>query len=163
MSWFKKFICRLFKIETYERTCESYKNMYDELKKNYDLTVTISESYKNELEKAKEKIEDLNKLYEDPIAYVHVQLSGAIEKYEKCADDLEKLANKQDQMWHKGYATGRSDAYAQMGIKALDARLAGNTLYVDENGDVVEEINPKSLEDFCEENEIDIDDLIDVM
>ena len=163
MNWFKRFICKLFRINTYERLCEHYRKMYELTKNNYNLMLTVSDSYKAHLEEAEAKIEELNKLYEDPITYVQVQLSDAIEKYEKCANDLEELNNKQDQMWHKGYATGRSDAYAQMGIRALDARLAGNTLYMDEDGDIVEELNPKSLEDICRENEIEIDDLIDVM
>ena len=46
-----------------------------------------------------------------------------------------------------------------MGIKALDARAEGKTLYVDHDDNLIEELDEESFEKFCEENEIKIDDL----
>ena len=57
-------------------------------------------------------------------------------------------------------ARGRSDAYAEMGIKALDARMNGETIYCDWDGNVIDEMNVKDFRNFCEENEIEIDDLV---
>lgn len=34
-----------------------------------------------------------------------------------------------DQMNHKWYSLGRTDAYAEMGIRALESRKAGTTMY----------------------------------
>ena len=48
-----------------------------------------------------------------------------------------------------------------MGIKALDARMNGETLYVDHDDNLIEELDEESFERFCEENEIEIDDLIE--
>jgi hypothetical protein len=48
-----------------------------------------------------------------------------------------------------------------MGIKALDARMNGKTLYVDENDNVIEEMDEETFKVFCGDNEIDISDLIE--
>ena len=72
---------------------------------------------------------------------------------------MEELLAKQDRLEHKAYARGRSDAYAEMGIKALDARLNGETLYVDENDNIIEDMDEETFKVFCEGNEIDISDL----
>ena len=116
-----------------------------------------------------EQIEELKEIYSDPIAYVENTLKESREAYEKCVADMEELLAKQDRLEHKAYARGRRDAYAEMGIKALDARLNGETLYVDENdndGQVVncehtegEDMDEETFTIFCEGNEIDISDL----
>ena len=51
------------------------------------------------------------------------------------------------------------DAYAEMGIKALDARMNGETLYYDWDGNVIDEMNASEFLGFCKDNEIELDDL----
>lgn len=162
MNWFKRFIVRVFRIKTYEREYNQYKNMYESSQKNYSLSQAVIDTYKEDLAKANEKINELHELYKDPISYVNKELEQATIAYEQCAKDLERMLATQDNLEHRAFARGRQAAYSEMGIRALNARLAGNTLYMDENGDVTEEINPKSLEQICEEEEIEIDDLIDI-
>ena len=99
-------------------------------------------------------------VYADPISYVENALKESREAYEKCVVDMEELLAKQDRLEHKAYARGRSDAYAEMGIKALDARLNGETLYVGENDNIIEEMDEETFKVFCEDNEIDISDLV---
>ena len=68
---------------------------------------------------------------------------------------------KREYYEHRAYASGRQCAYAEMGIKALDARAEGKTLCVDHDDNLIEELDEESFEKFCEENEIKIDDLIE--
>lgn len=159
----KLFIIKLFHISTYLDEYKNYQELYLNIKDNYEIALDLIDSYKKELDEANNKIEKLSKLCEEPLAQIDKEVNAVIEKYSSCAEAYEKLIEKQENLRHKAYATGRKDAYAEMGIRALNARLAGNTLYMDENGDVVEHINPKSLEEICEEEEIEIDDLIDVL
>ena len=63
---------------------------------------------------------------------------------------------------HSAYAAGRRDAYAEMGIKALDKRLMNEALYLDHNDNEITEEEYKELEEFCKMCEIDIDDLEDI-
>lgn len=75
-----------------------------------------------------------------------------------------------DQMNHKWYSLGRTDAYAEMGIRALNSRKAGTTMYyIKDTGEVIEDIT-NGLEDVKPEltnwggeviAEIEIEDLQD--
>ena len=52
-----------------------------------------------------------------------------------------------DQMNHRWYSLGRTDAYAEMGIRALESRKAGTTMYyIKDTGEVIEDIT-NGLED----------------
>ena len=130
-----------------------------ELCQKYETTNALKESYKQQIKGRDEHIKELREIYADPISYVENALKESTEAYEKCIADMEELLAKQDRLEHKAYARGRRDAYAEMGIKALDARLNEETLYVDENDNVIEDMDEETFKVFCESNEIDISDL----
>ena len=141
---FQKLIIKIFRISTYETEYKKYVKLYGQSQENLNLTKHVAESYKKELIEIKETCDEV------------------IKNAEKVLEDFDDPVRKKEAYEHRAYSNGRRDAYAEMGIRALEARQQGNTLYMDENGDVVEEINPKSLEDICEEEEIEIEDLIDI-
>ena len=146
MCFIKKWICKIFK--------------YEDLKHDYEFAKAVIESYKREIAENNKAIAELKEICADPISYVENALKESAEAYEKCVADMEELLAKQDRLEHKAYARGRSDAYAEMGIKALDARMNGETIYCDWDGNVIDEMNVKDFRNFCEENEIEIDDLV---
>lgn len=152
MQYIKKLICKIFKIDILAKE-------YMELCQKYETTNALKESYKQQIKGRDEHIKELREIYADPISYVENALKESTEAYEKCIADMEELLAKQDRLEHKAYARGRRDAYAEMGIKALDARINGETLYVDENDNVIEDMDEETFKVFCESNEIDISDL----
>lgn len=139
----KKWIIKLFKINTYEKEYKKYESLYQNAITEMETIRSVAESYKRELENLKTTSDDVLKSAEDVLAIV---------------DDPER---KREYYEHRAYAIGRKDAYAEMGIKALDARMNGRTLYVDHDDNLIEELDEESFERFCEENEIEIDDLIE--
>ena len=153
MQYIKKLICKIFKIDLLTKD-------YLELCQKYEIINAIKESYRQQIKDRDEHIKELREIYADPISYVENALKESREAYEKCVADMEELLAKQDRLEHKAYARGRSDAYAEMGIKALDARLNEETLYVDENDNIIEEMDEETFKAFCENNEIDISDLV---
>lgn len=153
MRFIKKWICKIFKLGKIAVEYEKYVNTCEALKHDYEFAKAIIESYKRE-------IAELREIYADPISYVENALKESREAYEKCVVDMEELLAKQDRLEHKAYARGRSDAYAEMGIKALDARLNGETLCVDENDNVVivenvDVFDGESFEEFCAKENLD--------
>ena len=147
MKYIKHWLYKILKIDILAKD-------YLELCQKYETTNNLKESYRR-------KVKELEEIYADPISYVENALKESTEAYEKCVADMEELLAKQDRLEHKAYARGRSDAYAEMGIKALDARLNGETLYVDENDNIIEDMDAEKFEAFCKDNEIEIDDLIE--
>ena len=134
---------------------------YLELCQKYENINSLKELYKQQVYERDKNIEELQAIYADPISYVENALSESRKLYEKCVADVEDLIEKESRLENRAYARGRRDAYAEMGIKALDARLNGETLYVDENDNIIEEMDEEKFKTFCEDNEIEIDDLID--
>lgn len=160
MQYIKKFICKIFKIDLLAKE-------YMELCQKYETTNAIKESYRQQIKERDEHIKELREIYADPISYVENALKESTEAYEKCVADMEELIAKQDRLEHKAYARGRRDAYAEMGIKALDARLNGETLYVDENDNVitvenVDVFDGESFEEFCAKENLDPNEFEDV-
>ncbi len=141
----KEWIIKLFRINTYEKEYKKYENLYRNAITEIETIKSVAESYKRELENLKITSDDVLKSAEDVLAIV---------------DDPNR---KREYYEHRAYAIGRKDAYAEMGIKALDARMNGKTLYVDHDDNLIEELDEESFERFCEENEIEIDDLIEGM
>ena len=146
MKYIKHWLYKILKIDILAKD-------YLELCQKYETTNDLKESYRRQ-------VKELEEIYADPISCVEDALKESREVYEKCVADMEELLAKQDRLEHKAYARGRSDAYAEMGIKALDARLNGETLYVDENDNIIEEMDEETFKAFCEDNEIDISDLV---
>lgn len=147
MKYIKHWLYKIFKMDNLAKD-------YLELCQKYETTNALKESYRRQ-------VKELEEIYADPISYVENALKESTKAYKKCVADMEELLAKQDRLEHKAYARGRSDAYAEMGIKALDARLNGETLYVDENDNVIEDMDEETFKVFCEGNEIDISDLVE--
>ena len=159
MNIIKKWICKLFGLSDVMNELDHYKRKCDFYQTDYEIAQTIIESYKRDLVDKEHQIEELKKMNEDPVKYVENSLKASTEAYERCVADMDELLNKMDRVEHKAYSMGRRDAYAEMGIKALDARLNGEMLYVDENDNIIEDMDEETFKMFCVENEIDISDL----
>jgi hypothetical protein len=160
MNIIKKWICKLFglsndlnDLDLYKRKCEFYQT-------DYEIAQTIIESYKRDLGDKEHQIEELRKMNEDPVTYVENALKASTEAYERCVADMDNLMDEMERVEHKAYARGRMDAYAEMGIKALDARMNGETLYYGWDGNIIEEMDAKDFRNFCEENEIELGDVL---
>lgn len=161
MNIIKKWICKLFgisnelnELDLYKRKCEFYQT-------DYEIAQTIIESYKRDLEDKECQIKELRKMNEDPVAYVENALKTSTEAYERCIADMDNLMDEMERVKHKAYARGRMDAYAEMGIKALDARMNGETLYCDLDGNIIEEMDATEFLNFCKDNEIELDDIVE--
>lgn len=139
----KKWIIKLFKINTYEKGYKKYEKLYQNALTEIEVIKSVAKNYKRELENLKDICDDSIKTSEDVLAMVNDP-----DRKRECYE-------------HRAYASGRQDAYAEMGIKALDARTGGKILYVDHDDNLIEELDEESFEKFCEENEIKIDDLVE--
>ena len=139
----KKWIIKIFKINTYEEEYKKYEKLYQNALTRGEVIKSVAQNYKRELENLLDIFDDIVKTSEDILA---------------TASDPDR---KRECYEHRAYANGRQDAYAEMGIKALDARAEGKTLYVDHDDHLIEELDEESFEKFCAENEIKIDDLIE--
>ena len=133
----KEFIIKVFHIKTYKKEVD---RLYAINKEMVELYEDIIASYKRELEEAEDIIYKLKTLNKEPLI------------------ELENI----DRIKHKSYAKGRWDAYSEMGIKALDARVDGNVICIDETGKLVEVITTPTLEEVCMSEGIDINDLENV-
>ena len=139
----KKWIIELFKINTYEEEYKKYEELYQNALTRGEVIKSVAQNYKRELDNLLDIFDDLVKTSEDILAI---------------ANDPDR---KRECYEHKAYASGRQDAYAEMGIKALDARTEGKTLYVDHDDNLIEDLDEESFKKFCEEIEIETDDLIE--
>ena len=139
----KKWIIKIFKINTYEKEYKKYKELYQDALTEIEVIESVAKNYKRELESLELVVDTLIQTSEDALAIVN---------------DPDR---KREYYEHRAYASGRQSAYAEMGIKALDARAEGKTLYVDHDDNLIEELDGESFEKFCEENEIKIDDLVE--
>ena len=139
----KKWIIKLFKINTYEEEYKEYEKLYQDALTRGEVIKSVAQNYKRELENLLGIFDDLVKTSEDILAI---------------ANDPDR---KRECYEHRAYASGRQDAYAEMGIKALDARTKGKTLYVDHDDNLIEDLDEEAFKKFCEEIEIQIDDLIE--
>ena len=139
----KKWIIKLFKINTYEKEYKKYEKLYQNALTDIEVITSVAQNYKRELESLEVVVDTLIQTSEDALAMVN---------------DPDR---KREYYEHRAYASGRQSAYAEMGIKALDARAEGRTFYVDHDDNLIEELDEESFEKFCAENEIKIDDLVE--
>ncbi len=133
----KEFIIRVFHIKTYKKEVD---RLYAINKEMIGLYEDMIASYKRELAEAEDRIYKLETLNKEPLI------------------ELENI----DRIKYKSYAKGRWDAYSEMGIKALNARVDGNVICIDETGKLVEVITTPTLEEVCMSEGIDINDLENV-
>lgn len=132
----KKWIIKLFKIDTYEEEYKKYERLYQDALIRGEIITSVAKNYKRELDNLLDIFDDLVKTSEHILAM---------------ANDPDR---KRECYEHRAYASGRQDAYAEMGIKALDARTEGKTLYVDHDDNLIEDLDEESFKKFCEEIEI---------
>ena len=137
----KKWIIKLFKINTYEKEYKKYKELYQDALTEIEVIESVAKNYKRELDSLVAICDDLLKTSEDVLATINDP-----DRKRECYE-------------HRAYASGRQDAYAEMGIKALDARTGGKILYVDHDDNLIEELDEEFFKKFCEE--IEIDDLVE--
>ena len=139
----KKWIIKLFNINTYEEEYKKYEKLYQDALIRGEIITSVAKNYKRELDNLLGIFDDLVKISEDILATVNDP-----DRKRECYE-------------HRAYASGRQDAYAEMGIKALDARTEGKILYVDHDDNLIEDLDEESFKKFCEEIEIKIDDLVE--
>ena len=137
----KKWIIKLFKINTYEEEYKKYEKLYQNALTDTEVIISVTKNYKRELDSLVAICDDLLKTSEDVLATINDP-----DRKRECYE-------------HRAYASGRQDAYAEMGIKALDARTGGKILYVDHDDNLIEELDEEFFKKFCEE--IEIDDLVE--
>jgi len=138
----KRWIIKLFKIKTYEEEYHKFKKLYETTLDELNMTRAVAESYRASLEDIKSTCDKV------------------INKAEKVVAEFENPERRKENYEHRAYANGRRDAYAEMGIKALDARMNGETLYCDTEGHVITEMDAETFKKFCEDNEIELEDVI---
>ena len=139
----KKWIIKLFNINTYEEEYKKYEKLYQDALIRGEIITSVAKNYKRELDNLLGIFDDLVKISEDILATVNDP-----DRKRECYE-------------HRAYASGRQDAYADMGIKALDARTEGKILYVDHDDNLIEDLDEESFKKFCEGIEIKIDDLVE--
>ena len=126
----KKWIIKLFKINTYEEEYKKYEKLYQDALIRGEIITSVAKNYKRELDNLLGIFDDLVKISEDILATVNDP-----DRKRECYE-------------HRAYASGRQDAYAEMGIKALDARTEGKILYVDHDDNLIEDLDEESFKSF---------------
>ena len=144
MDRIRLWVIKIFKINTFEGEYVALMSRYNDIQRDYNMAQNIIESYRRDYTTLENKCETMIKDTEAVLA-LYESPDRVKETYE-----------------HRAYAAGRRDAYAEMGIKALNKRLMNESLYLDHNDNEITEEEYKRLEEFCKLNEIDIDDLEDV-
>jgi hypothetical protein len=163
----KVWIIKLFKIQTYEKEYTRLAGENISLAKDLELTRSAYYSLLSDYEELKE-------MAKDPIGYINDQTKALEERYRTCMVSCENVAKEAeerlarfDREIHRAYANGRQDAYAEMGIRNIEAHEHGNILIQLPNGEIVEQIlglgtvNP-SVDGVVSDDEILIDDLVEV-
>lgn len=156
MNWFQSIFGRSDEAEQlYTRNKELIEHN-ERLKKALDIQKSANKSIADRCISLENKLELLT---QDAEQYIEIET----ERRKMELEDQYK-----DQMNHRWYALGRTDAYAEMGIRALNSRKAGTTMYyIKDTGEVIEDIT-NGLEDVKPEltnwggeviAEIEIEDL----
>lgn len=156
MNWFQSIFGRSDEAEQlYTRNKELIEHN-ERLKKALDIQKSANKSIADRCIALENKLELLT---QDAEQYIEIET----ERRKMELEDQYK-----DQMNHRWYALGRTDAYAEMGIRALNSRKAGTTMYyIKDTGEVIEDIT-NGLEDVKPEltnwggeviAEIEIEDL----
>lgn len=112
--------------------------MHEDLKKKYEAEKQVTASLTKKLGELADSFEDFLDRYELVIT--------TPEYYNKEREDLIDELKRQAS---KAYGCGRQDAYAEMGIRNIEAHERGNCLAILEDGNIVELIT--NLETVYEE------------
>lgn len=133
MNWFQSIFGRSDEAEQlYTRNKELIEHN-ERLEKALDIQKSANKSIADRCISLENKLELLT---QDAEQYIEIET-------ERRKMELED--EYKDQMNHRWYNAGRTDAYAEMGIRAITAKERGNSLRILENGEIVELIT--ELED----------------
>lgn len=135
MNWFQSIFGRSDEAEQlYTRNKELIEHN-ERLKKALDIQKSANKSIADRCIALENKLELLT---QDAEQYIEIET----ERRKMELEDQYK-----DQMNHRWYNAGRQDAYREMGIRALESRKAGTTMYyIKDTGEVIEDIT-SGLED----------------
>lgn len=139
MNWFQSIFGRSDEAEQlYTRNKELIEHN-ERLKKALDIQKSANKSIADRCISLENKLELLT---QDAEQYIEIET----ERRKMELEDQYK-----DQMNHRWYNAGRQDAYREMGIRALESRKAGTTMYyIKDTGEVIEDIT-NGLEDVSVE------------
>ena len=154
MNWFQSIFGRSDEAEQLYTRNKELIERNERLKKALDIQKSANKSIADRCIALENKLELLT---QDAEQYIEIET----ERRKMELEDQYK-----DQMNHRWYSLGRTDAYAEMGIRALESRKAGTTMYyIKDTGEVIEDIT-KDLEDLTiytnettDADEIEIEDL----
>ena len=153
----KDLIARLFGIKTYEKEYLDYKDYAGNVEAMLNIEKKTSHNLAAQLIETEKELESMKKI---PEQYI-------MEEMEKKTAEIEQ--EYKDRMEHKWYQIGRQDAYAEMGIRNIEAHERGNCLVILEDGQIVELFTGHDLEDvkavdtnMVTDDGIIIDDLTDI-
>lgn len=149
---------------------DSFTEAFEKLQENHKKLAVEYETQKAVNKKLADEYVELEArcklLATDPEQFIEMEIERRTIEIE------EEYAEK---MSHKWYGIGRQDAYAEMGIKNIEAHERGNVLAQLPNGDVVEiitgleDVKPEDTKGFYADSvtyfaddEITIDDLTEV-
>lgn len=138
--------------EDFERLLRAHKRLaeqYADLNQKYETEILINSKLVNKL-----------------VDYEAEEAQAIIEQHELETDE-ESYIDKLKRERNRAYNAGRFDAYSEMGVRVLQARKDGSKVevYVDKFGnidEIIEVIPEESLVEFCEKEDIDISDLVDI-
>jgi len=139
---------------------KDYKLSFEELTKNHDALarelMDLRQKYEAEIQ-LNSSLTNCLEAERDKAAALELEIDRMASP-DEYIDQLKRERNR-------AYANGRMDAYAELGVRVLDAKAEGNTVSVaiDDDArvtDVVEEIPDAALKALIDE--IEIDDLVDV-
>jgi len=165
----KNTLIKALGIETHEADCERLQHENESLARQ-------AAHYKVKSEKLEEELALYKLTDEEKVTLLRTDADEACETFKKRIaeyEDLIALAKKDidiaEQKIHRAYANGRMDAYAEMGIRNIEAHERGNMLVRLPNGEIVEHIigledvaEMKTTEGLPGMDEIVIDDLTEV-
>lgn len=139
MNWFQSIFGRSDEAEQlYTRNKELIEHN-ERLKKALDIQKSANKSIADRCISLENKLELLT---QDAEQYIEIET----ERRKMELEDQYK-----DQMNHRWYNAGRQDAYREMGIRALESRKAGTTMYyIKDTGEIIEDIT-NGLEDVSVE------------
>ena len=139
MNWFQSIFGRSDEAEQLYTRNKELIERNERLKKALDIQKSANKSIADRCIALENKLELLT---QDAEQYIEIET----ERRKMELEDQYK-----DQMNHRWYNAGRQDAYREMGIRALESRKAGTTMYyIKDTGEVIEDIT-NGLEDVSVE------------
>ena len=139
----KDFILKLLGVETYEVKNKELTSELVSALDSYDIQKQVSIDLLHENEQYKKLLESVIRerdlLKSDPEQYI--------------AEEIEKrmLEVSNNPARHRAYQIGRQDAYAQMGIRNIEAHEMGGFLAIMPDGEIIPLLSLEDFDDLQEE------------